>query len=636
MTQYAAEAEDVSHWAHQVETPFLGVHEWLDESPAATGTWAGTPDQVAFREDVLLEAIARKARQRPAQRDLQASEMRPVPGTRIAMRADAAEAAGRMIAAANGDLAAAARSGEADAARTLRITGVSGYRSNSDQYRVWRAHFEAYYADTSSARARLPGGPHSRAAVAYMLDEFHIPRRVAAPGWSNHQNGIAIDLKQVRTRGHAIANSTREEAKARWRATWFYRWLQQRARSFGFTPYAREPWHWEYTVAADPSAGRRAMASGEVDQLVYALTEGQSPLGWEAPGEDESDARAESFDEHEYEDEDEDAASSEWEVEAGEWEDVASSEWEADRESDLVGEFEEFTPDRAWAGDRESEELEDEGAIVSGHGRWSSDAPSALEGEEGFDDRDLNRNLDEDASLGVTSEVSLRRPRWTRCFATGELQQFRQAYSDNVRAAAAASSDRAACIVMLNVGLGHLLRIRQKQWPARRGSSRRVLMGDLTTSTVDNAMQQLTRQGHAQGPTVIEFRNARGRRAGSTAPVSPSTSPLATVLARSPRHGCNYVFGMSIMDGYHSVLLVVDKTGSTAVVRWYDQFSPADGVDVTTTIDQRITNATRTWWQHVWDQKHVGYNTTLRIWQLRKLVAAPGHAARSRVTQGAR
>jgi hypothetical protein len=55
-------------------------------------------------------------------------------------------------------------------------------------------------ADRPAASGTEHAGPHSAEAVRYMLEVFHLPRWVAAPGFSNHQAGIAIDLQQERER----------------------------------------------------------------------------------------------------------------------------------------------------------------------------------------------------------------------------------------------------------------------------------------------------------------------------------------------------------------------------------------------------------------------------------------------------
>ncbi|MCX5394791.1 D-alanyl-D-alanine carboxypeptidase family protein [Streptomyces sp. NBC_00094] len=230
------------------------AEEGADEPESETGSgggggggWSGTPDQLAFRQRVLDAHLARtRARKGKPGRDLAPEELTSVPGTSIAMRSDAAEAAGRLLAAARRALAAAQTTGQEDAARTVRLTGGSGYRGRAHQQRLWLGYFRRYYSQSADARAGLPGGPHGDAAVRYMLDVFGIPSRIAAPGYSNHQNGIAIDFLQMRGRGQAIANSTGARAVARWRATWFFGWLTTHAHRFGFVPYAKEPWHWIY------------------------------------------------------------------------------------------------------------------------------------------------------------------------------------------------------------------------------------------------------------------------------------------------------------------------------------------------------------------------------------------------------
>lgn len=90
------------------------------------------------------------------------------------------------------------------------------------------------------------------------------------------------------------------------------------------------------------------------------------------------------------------------------------------------------------------------------------------------------------------------------------------------------------------------------------------------------------------------------------------------MLALSKAKDCWFAYGLSIMDGYHSVLLLVDRTGAGGKIYWLDQFATGLDDDVTSTLDQRITERTQRWWQHVMDTKRKGYNTTIRIWPLRK------------------
>jgi D-alanyl-D-alanine carboxypeptidase len=106
-------------------------------------------------------------------------------------------------------------------------------------------------------------GPHSDQAVAYMLKPkryggFGLTGRIAAPGYSNHQGGIAIDFWQERRKGHRIENKSDEASQGRWRSTWFHAWLKHNAATYGFKPIATEEWHWEYRPGATAAASSRS------------------------------------------------------------------------------------------------------------------------------------------------------------------------------------------------------------------------------------------------------------------------------------------------------------------------------------------------------------------------------------------
>ncbi len=171
---------------------------------------------------------------------------------------------------------------------------------------------------------------------------------------------------------------------------------------------------------------------------------------------------------------------------------------------------------------------------------------------------------------------------------------------------------------MLKVALGQLLPLRLRQNRARGTSNRSVQMGDLTTKTIEKAMQQLSQKGFTVAPTVMTFLDRRGRTAGTMKPERLKASVQDKVLADSKTEGCWFAFALSIMDGYHSVLLLVDHSTADARILWLDQFSTGLDDDVTDSLDQRLTDKTQMWWQAVMDAKHRGYNTTIRIWPLRK------------------
>ncbi|TLP52408.1 D-alanyl-D-alanine carboxypeptidase family protein [Microbispora triticiradicis] len=259
-----SETRLIEHWAFQVDTPFRPVHEITGPAPGGPASspvaeketrWSAPPsaEQVAFREKVLRAHLERSGSGRAPLRDLSPGEQATVPGTDVTMRADAASAAGRLLTAANEALSRARDAGDPDALRTQRVTAVSGYRDSRHQAHLWRKYFGKYYNRTSRARAALAGGPHGDEAVRYMIDVFRIPRWIAAPGYSKHQSGTAIDLHQKRAAGSEIHNDSRAVHLQAWHRSWLYRWLHANAPSFGFAPYKKEPWHWEY---APGQAGR--------------------------------------------------------------------------------------------------------------------------------------------------------------------------------------------------------------------------------------------------------------------------------------------------------------------------------------------------------------------------------------------
>ena len=106
---------------------------------------------------------------------------------------------------------------EADGLPANALTVVSGYRSISHQKVLFQRAVEKYGSE--------------KAATKW----------VAPPGHSAHHTGRAIDFYV------GGSNSSTNAAKQRTLAP--YRWLVCNALKFGFTPYAAEPWHWEFHPA---------------------------------------------------------------------------------------------------------------------------------------------------------------------------------------------------------------------------------------------------------------------------------------------------------------------------------------------------------------------------------------------------
>jgi subtilisin family serine protease/LAS superfamily LD-carboxypeptidase LdcB len=256
----------------------------VEDEPEAGPRWSGTPEQLAFRDRVLAAHLeSSRATGAKPKEDLPESALACIAGTHVETTRPTAAAAGRLLADATDDLSSAQRTGDADACRTVKLTAVSGYRSASQQKGLWLKYFaEGYYDRTRLARAQLPGGPHGEEAVAYMLRPiakggFGLRGRIAAPGFSNHQGGIAVDFAQERVRGFEVRNKSWEEDRKRWRASWFHQWLEASAGRFGFAPIKTEEWHWEHRLPEEQSAVSTAPHATQMPALGRSLaTQGDS------------------------------------------------------------------------------------------------------------------------------------------------------------------------------------------------------------------------------------------------------------------------------------------------------------------------------------------------------------------------
>lgn len=152
---------------------------------------------------------------------------RPVPLHRLA-----AEAWRALVAAARADGIAAPL-----------LLPMSGYRDPKRQEQIWRKALVRY------------GSPQ-------------VARKwVAPPGTSAHQSGRAIDFY--------IGLPLSSKNAARMRNLPAYRWLVANASRFGFYPYQREPWHWEY----NPPTTREAELGAETYEGEWEGTEAYEDEG---------------------------------------------------------------------------------------------------------------------------------------------------------------------------------------------------------------------------------------------------------------------------------------------------------------------------------------------------------------------
>ena len=166
------------------------------------------------------------------------------PGSGKKARKDAARKAREMLAAARAALAAEGLTG------TVRIGVLSAYRSADLQFDIWQGKttkgkggFPHYYQETKSTRQHPKyGGEHSDKAAAYLAE--YMALYVAAPGYSNHQDGLALDLGTRKGKGGLIKL---------YKGSWFHDWMCANARTYQFEPLASEAWHWTYRPTAGAS-----------------------------------------------------------------------------------------------------------------------------------------------------------------------------------------------------------------------------------------------------------------------------------------------------------------------------------------------------------------------------------------------
>lgn len=151
-----------------------------------------------------------RVRDKTPPRRAEVVEVKGVGGRRIHLRRLAAAAWQAMVKAARSD----------GIAQPLLLP-TSGFRDPEHQRKLWEKALRRY---GSAEEAR---------------------KWVAPPGNSAHQSGRAIDLYL------GGKNDSRNVANLRRLPP--YRWLVENAICFGFYPYEREPWHWEYNPPRTPS-----------------------------------------------------------------------------------------------------------------------------------------------------------------------------------------------------------------------------------------------------------------------------------------------------------------------------------------------------------------------------------------------
>jgi hypothetical protein len=129
----------------------------------------------------------------------------------------------------------------------------SAYRPFEHDSALWHEYFREKYYPTNYSRlsslSRWEGGRHGWKAERLMVD--FIAKRKAAPGFSNHTSGIAVDFvtaegKETLQAETGHSNTALKSHNQRWERSWLYRWLEGHKDSYGIERIETEAWHWEF------------------------------------------------------------------------------------------------------------------------------------------------------------------------------------------------------------------------------------------------------------------------------------------------------------------------------------------------------------------------------------------------------
>lgn len=85
------------------------------------------------------------------------------------------------------------------------------------------------------------GAEHGKSARTHLF--LILADTKAAPGFSNHSDGNAVDFK---TFHDGVRYEANRDQRAAWRTTWFYKWLLENGPQYGFKQLKTEEWHWDF------------------------------------------------------------------------------------------------------------------------------------------------------------------------------------------------------------------------------------------------------------------------------------------------------------------------------------------------------------------------------------------------------
>jgi len=186
-----------------------------------------------------------------------------------------------------------------------------------------------------------------------------------------------------------------------------------------------------------------------------------------------------------------------------------------------------------------------------------------------------------------------------RTFDEEAIDRMREYFTRN-----ATSASPESCIACMNKGLRLLL------------DDPKQKMG----SEVDKSMAKLGASGRAGEGRVIDFEDTKGRvTKGTLRPERLHESVWDAAMEMSGNDPGWSVFGMSLLDGNHSITLTLDNNNPGApVIYWSDQWSTKGGFKKydRTGLDAEVTQLTQAWWDKQPEARK--FNTKTTLWRLRR------------------
>lgn len=168
----------------------------------------------------------------------------------------------------------------------------------------------------------------------------------------------------------------------------------------------------------------------------------------------------------------------------------------------------------------------------------------------------------------------------------------------------ATSASPMSCIATLNAGMRNV--INNPAQPVR--------------SEIQTTMAEFQSSGIAGESRIIEFRDAGNKiTKGVREPVTLEKSIWEAVIEMTGGDFGWSVFGLSIMDGYHSVTLTLDNSDPlNPRIYWSDQWSTKGGWKEYSkgALDKEITDLTISWWKSKPDGRKP--KTRVTLWRIQR------------------